>query len=227
MIRKLVLITTLIVMLLSTKVNASEIPVSHIKNSIVKQSIELGVDPAMALSIAKVESGYKHTSRSPYGAVGVFQLMPSTAKKMGLNPYHLHDNIRGGIMYYKMMYKMFGTPELALAAYNAGPAYIIKHKCAPTYTRGYVARTMAEYRKLKANPDEAMQNSQNIKTVGYITNPMPPAIIYSQGKMKPITASVPREISDSTNKLIIKQAPTTSKAPKMQVSIIEDSKLKG
>ena len=49
MIRKLVLFTTLIVMLLSTKVNASEIPVNHVKNTIVKHSVELGVDPAMEM----------------------------------------------------------------------------------------------------------------------------------------------------------------------------------
>ncbi len=121
MIRKLVLFTTLIVILLSTKVNASEVPVNHVKNTIVQHSVALGVDPAIALSIAKVESGYNHSRRSAYGAVGVFQLMPSTAAKLGVNPYRLTDNIRGGILYYKMMYKMFGSTELALAAYNAGP----------------------------------------------------------------------------------------------------------
>ena len=58
MIRKLVLFTTMIVMLLSTKVNASEVPVNHVKNTIVRHSVALGVDPAIALSIAaSCESG--------------------------------------------------------------------------------------------------------------------------------------------------------------------------
>lgn len=220
MIRKLVLFTTLIVMLLSTKVNASEVPVNHVKNTIVQHSVALGVDPAIALSIAKVESGYNHSRKSAYGAVGVFQLMPSTAAKLGVNPYHLTDNIRGGILYYKMMYKMFGSTELALAAYNAGPAYIIKHHCAPPCTRGYVAKTMAEYHKLKANPGTI--NSVPAKSV---TMPQPkakpvvPIAISSHGSVKPMTASVPRVISDGTNKLIIKQAPQTPKAPKLQVSM--------
>ena len=59
--------------------------VSQVKAAIVKYSIEMGVDPAITLSIAKMESGYRQEARSPRGAVGVFQLMPSTAKTMGLN----------------------------------------------------------------------------------------------------------------------------------------------
>ena len=81
--------------------------VSSIKATIVKHSLEMGVDPAIALSIARAESGFRHEARSSHGAVGVFQLMPSTARRMGLNAYSLNDNIRGGIMYYKNMYKMY------------------------------------------------------------------------------------------------------------------------
>lgn len=204
-------------MLLSTKVNASEVPVNHVKNTIVQHSVALGVDPAIALSIAKVESGYNHSRRSAYGAVGVFQLMPSTAAKLGVNPYHLTDNIKGGILYYKMMYKMFGSTELALAAYNAGPAYILKHRCAPPYTRGYVAKTMAEYHKIKANPGAVNVSGKSITTLPAQTKSTPIAIS-SHGSVKPMTASVPRVISDGTNKLIIKQAPAATRAPKLQVS---------
>ena len=220
MIRKLVLFTTLIVILLSTKVNASEVPVSHVKNTIVQHSVALGVDPAIALSIAKVESGYNHSSRSVHGAVGVFQLMPSTAARLGVNPYHLADNIKGGILYYKMLYKMFGSTELALAAYNAGPAYVLKHHCAPPYSRNYVAKIMSEYYKLKANPDASMKNKGNVRAaVHHVTNPAP-ITITSHGSVKPMTASVPRVINDGTNRLIIKQAPSTvSRTPKLQVSM--------
>lgn len=217
MIRKLVLFTTLIVILLSTKVNASEVPVNHVKSTIVQHSVALGVDPAIALSIAKVESGYRHSSRSAYGAVGVFQLMPSTAAKLGVNPYHLSDNIKGGIMYYKMLYKMFGSTELALAAYNAGPAYVLKHHCAPPCTRGYVAKTMAEYYKLKANPDSVITSVSSQQNVTHVTNPTPIAIT-SHGSVKPMTASVPRVINDGTNRLIIKSVPQTQ-SNKLQVSM--------
>ena len=58
-----------------------------VKELIVKHSMELGLDPALALSIAQKESNFKHNSRSKYGAIGVFQLMPSTARRLGFNPY--------------------------------------------------------------------------------------------------------------------------------------------
>lgn len=155
MIRKLAVFTFMVI-LLATKVEASEIPVNHVKDTIVKHSVEMGVDPALALSLAKAESGYNHTSKSPYGAVGVFQLMPATAKKLGVNPYHLDGNIKGGLMYYKMLYKMFGSTELALAAYHTGPAYVLKHRQPAPCSRRYVSAIMSEYYRLKAHTDPAV-----------------------------------------------------------------------
>ena len=119
MIKKIVLTAIALVSFLTTNAQAA-ISEDTVKESIVKHSMEMGVDPALALSIAKKESGFKHELKSPYGAVGVFQVLPSTAKKIGYNPYYLNENIKAGLTYYKMMYKMFGSTELALAAYNAG-----------------------------------------------------------------------------------------------------------
>lgn len=156
MIRKLALFTILVI-LLAMKVEASEVPVNQVKDTIVKHSVEMGIDPALAFSLAKAESGYCHKTKSPCGAVGVFQLMPATAKKMGINPYHLSDNIRGGLMYYKMLYKMFGSNELALAAYHTGPAYVLKHKSPAPCSRKYVSSVMSDYYHLKAHTDPAVQ----------------------------------------------------------------------
>ena len=155
MIRKLAVFTLLVVSL-AMRVEASEIPVNHVKDQIVKHSFEMGVDPALALSLAKAESKYKHNVKSPHGAVGVFQLMPATAKKLGVNPYLLDGNIRGGLMYYKMLYKMFGSHELALAAYHTGPAYVIKHKQPAPCSKGYIAMIMKDYYWLKAHTDPAV-----------------------------------------------------------------------
>ena len=155
MIRKLAVFTTLVI-LLAMRVEASEIPVNHVKDKIVKHSVEMGVDPALALSLAKAESGYSHASKSPYGAVGVFQLMPTTAQKLGVNPYHLDGNIRGGLMYYKMLYKMFGSQELALAAYHTGPAYVLKYKKPAPCSKRYVSAIMQDYYHLKAHTDPAV-----------------------------------------------------------------------
>lgn len=138
-------------------VEASEIPVNHVKATIVKQSVEMGIDPALALSIAKAESQFNHGSKSSCGAVGVFQLMPSTARKMGFNPYCLHDNIKAGLTYYKMLYKMLGSTELALAAYHTGPAYVLKHKQPAPCSKAYISRIMSEYYHLKAHTDPAIK----------------------------------------------------------------------
>ena len=121
--------------------------------------MEMGVDPALALSIAKKESGFKHELRSPHGAVGVFQLLPSTASRIGFNPYYLSENVKAGLTYYKMMYKMFGSTELALAAYNAGPGNVKKYGGQiPPYseTKRFVNVIMQDYNKMKTNPDPAI-----------------------------------------------------------------------
>ena len=137
--------------------------INTVKAKIAKHAIEMGLDPAMALSIAKAESGYCHDKRSRYGAIGVFQLMPATAKRMGYNPYHLQDNIKGGIAYYKKMYKMFGSMELAIAAYNAGPAVVKRYNAVPPYreTKRFVSGIMSDYYYLKAHTDPAVAAYKN------------------------------------------------------------------
>jgi len=143
-------------------VPAQAADVNSVKVSIAKHAIELGVDPAIALSIARTESGFNHSARSSHGAIGVFQLMPTTAKRMGLNPYLLNDNIRGGIMYYKAMYKMFGSVELALAAYNAGPGNVKRYRSIPPFaeTRRFVSKIMTDYNYYKKNSDPAIASAK-------------------------------------------------------------------
>ena len=170
--RKLVLFAITLVLMLTAQVQAAD--TSTIKATIVKHAIEMGVDPAIALSIARTESGYRHEARSSHGAVGVFQLMPSTARRMGFNAYVLNDNIKAGIMYYKMMYKMFGSMELALAAYNAGPGNVKRYRAVPPYaeTKRFVSKIMADYHHLKANPDPAMKAAAR-KAVSSAPKPQP------------------------------------------------------
>lgn len=141
--------------ILFTHASAQAADVNSVKATIVKHAIEMGVDPAIALSIARTESGFRHEARSSHGAVGVFQLMPSTARRMGLNPYSLNDNIKGGIMYYKKMYNMFGSVELALAAYNAGPGNVKKYNAIPPFgeTRRFVSKIMTDVNRQRVTPD--------------------------------------------------------------------------
>ena len=174
MARKVLMITLIAVFAMLNGNLASKAEVTQmmtVKGLIVKHSLEMGLDPALALSIAKKESGFCHNKRSPYGAVGVFQLMPATAKKMGYNPYHIQDNIKGGIAYYKLMYKMFGSTELALAAYNAGPGNVKKYNGIPPFkeTRNFVSSIMSNYNNLKLNPDPVIaQYKSVIKEINYV-----------------------------------------------------------
>lgn len=166
MIRRLVVFTITVVFLLCPQVKANQHSVSNVKESIVKHSIELGIDPALALSIAKSESGFRHEARSTNGAVGVFQLMPSTARRLGVNPYYLSDNIKGGLIYYKRLYNMFGSTELALAAYNAGPGIVKRYnnKVPPIgETKRFVSKIMNEYNHQRSNPDPAIVKVKNKK----------------------------------------------------------------
>lgn len=154
--KKLLLLTFTLLCILLVNAPAQATDINVVKETIVKHAISMGVDPAIALSIARTESGFRHEARSSHGAVGVFQLMPSTARRMGLNPYLLNDNIKGGIMYYKKMYNMFGSVELALAAYNAGPGNVKKYNNAvPPFaeTRRFVTKIMSDVNRQKSTPD--------------------------------------------------------------------------
>lgn len=153
--KKLLLLTFTLACIVGFSAPCQATDVNTVKATIVKHAIAMGVDPAIALSIARTESGFRHEARSAHGAVGVFQLMPSTAKRMGLNAYSLNDNIKGGIMYYKKMYNMFGSVELALAAYNAGPGNVKKYNAVPPYaeTKRFVSKIMTDVNKQKVTPD--------------------------------------------------------------------------
>lgn len=173
MIKKIVVTAIALISFLTANAQAA-IPEDVVKETIIKHSMEMGIDPALALSIAKKESGFKHELRSPYGAVGVFQILPSTAKGIGFNPYYLSENIKAGLTYYQMMYKMFGSTELALAAYNAGPGNVKKFGGQiPPYneTRRFVNIIMQDYHKLKANPDPAIAKyTKKATAVEKVTN---------------------------------------------------------
>ena len=157
--------------------------VNSVKATIVKHAIEMGVDPAIALSIARTESGFRHEARSAHGAVGVFQLMPSTARRMGYNPYLLNENIKAGITYYKKMYNMFGSVELALAAYNAGPGNVKKYNAVPPYaeTRRFVNKIMTDVNRQKTNPDPAVVKAKQ----GAYTAQKPKAVVPKATVNKP------------------------------------------
>lgn len=80
----------------------------------------------MLVAVGKQESGFNQAAVSPAGAIGMFQLMPETAKALGIDPHDATQNIVGGAAYLRDQYKRFGSWPLALAAYNAGPGAVEK-----------------------------------------------------------------------------------------------------
>jgi len=130
--------------------NTYAITTKDVEQNIIKQAKEIGVEPAIALSIAKVESGFKQNVKSPGGHIGVYQLSYTTAKNMGYDPYKLDENIKAGITYYKRMYNRFGSIELAVAAYNSGPVAVSRNKNQiPKKSQHFVSKIMHNYRYYK------------------------------------------------------------------------------
>jgi hypothetical protein len=101
----------------------------------------------------EVESAYNPRALSPVGAIGLGQLMPDTARDLGVDPHDIAQNLDGSARYLLMMLEQFGDPALALAAYNAGPHAVTRHGGIPPFreTQGHVARVTAVFQRLRGD----------------------------------------------------------------------------
>ena len=111
------------------------------------QAQAAGIDPALVDAIGQTESNWSPSATSPKGAIGPMQLMPATAKSLGVDPTNPQANIRGGIAYLKQLTDQFnGDPTLVAAAYNAGPGAVAKAGGVPNFpeTQNYVKKVQAK-----------------------------------------------------------------------------------
>lgn len=122
---------------------------------IMKAARETGVDPDLIRAVIMAESSGNPQAVSAKNARGLMQLMDSTAVEVGVSdPLDPEQNILGGARYLSRLLSRFGgNPELALAAYNAGPGTVEKHKGIPPYkeTRRYVRKVNELYHRIKKN----------------------------------------------------------------------------
>lgn len=122
---------------------------SQILNVVSQISKKYDVDEKLVQAVIKQESGFNPKAKSKSGAIGLMQLMPATAKNLGVkDPYNTVQNVEGGVKYLKsMLNKYNGNVILALAAYNAGPGAVDKYSGVPPYreTQNYVKNILSNY----------------------------------------------------------------------------------
>jgi soluble lytic murein transglycosylase-like protein len=120
-----------------------------IENAVKKISAKYKVDEKLVMAIIKQESNFNPNAVSSAGAQGLMQLMPATARRLGvLNPFDAEQNIEGGVKHLRgLMDKYHGNLVLALAAYNAGGGNVDKYGGVPPFneTQNYVKRILSNY----------------------------------------------------------------------------------
>jgi soluble lytic murein transglycosylase-like protein len=108
------------------------------------------IDPRLLAAVVWTESNFRPDVVSHAGAIGLSQLMPGTARGLGVDPWDPIQNLDGGARYIRQMLDMFGTVELAMAGYNAGPGNVRRYGGVPPFaeTQAYVVRIAERYASL-------------------------------------------------------------------------------
>lgn len=122
---------------------------------IKEAALRYGVDPALAKAVVKAESNFNAQAVSVKDARGLMQLLPETARRLGVKDIHdPAENIEGGVRHLSRLLRLFSSDiKLAIAAYNAGENAVLKWGAVPPYpeTRSYVKRVLLYYKMYKAD----------------------------------------------------------------------------
>ncbi len=133
--------------------NSTRLYLTEFSSSITEAATLNGVDPALVRALIHAESAFNPNARSNKGAMGLMQLMPATARELGVsNPQVADQNIKGGVKYLAdLLEKYDGNVRLATAAYNAGPGAVNKYHGIPPYaeTQAYVERVEILHERYK------------------------------------------------------------------------------
>ncbi|MBF0164059.1 MAG: lytic transglycosylase domain-containing protein [Magnetococcales bacterium] len=123
---------------------------SPLDRLITKIAIQENLDPDLLRAVVATESDFNNESVSPDGAIGLMQLMPETAKLVGVkNIHNPEQNLRGGARYLGQMLRQFPKIPHALAAYNAGPKMVERYQGVPplSETQRYVGKVLDYYQR--------------------------------------------------------------------------------
>lgn len=118
------------------------LPLTHALTLVDTYAERHGVPKKIARNLVTVESAWRQNAVSPVGARGFTQLMPGTARELGVNINNPEENIEGGMRYLARMYQRFNNWELALAAYNTGPNRVAAYGGVPPWTRSYIRKIL-------------------------------------------------------------------------------------
>jgi soluble lytic murein transglycosylase-like protein len=128
----------------------------HQINELIKRTADrYQVDHALVKAVVAAESNFEPRAVSSAGAMGLMQIMPDTARELGVRaPFKPSDNLSGGVRYLRSMLDRYQDVAHALAAYNAGPHVVDRYGSIPPYpeTEAYVKRVLAYYRDFQAQP---------------------------------------------------------------------------
>lgn len=129
-------------------------PAGEVTRALSASAARHGLDPALVTAVARQESGFRQHAISPKGAIGVMQLMPGTARDLGVDPRDPAANVEGGTAYLaRLIGRYRGDVATALAAYNAGPGAVARSKGEPPFpgTQAYVNSVLSSWGKHRLN----------------------------------------------------------------------------